>query len=156
MVRKAQVAISKKKQQGDVFLSQDFAQPVRFVTYAGMHDLRNIKTFADQIKGIDLQSSEVQLRNLDILFAFPKEDMESLKSHIQKRLPLARRKLKPIQAISERFHVADDILKSLLFKQDAMEFNNQDSTVQFITRSGYVLNGHLWDFDERFSLHAHQ
>ena len=150
VVRKAQVVISKRKQRADVFLSQDFAQPVRFVTYAGMHDLRNIKTFADQIKGIDLQSSEVQLRNLDILFAFPKEDMESLKSHIQKRLPLARRKLKPIQAISERFHVADDILKSLLFKQDAMEFNNQDSTVQFITRSGYVLNGHLWDFDEDF------
>ena len=45
VVRKAQVAISKRKQRADVFLTQDFAQPIRFVTYAGFRDLRNIETF---------------------------------------------------------------------------------------------------------------
>ena len=150
VVRKAQVAISKKKQQGDVFLSQDFAQPVRFVTYAGFHDLKNIETFKDGAKGLNSQGKEVQLQNLNVLFAFPREDMAALKSDIKIRQAIAKQNLQPIKWTSEKFHVTDDILNSLLVKQDTMESDDQDSTVQFITRSGHVLNGHLWDFDNDF------
>ena len=150
VVRKAQVIISKKKQQADVFLSQDFAQPVRFVTYAGFRDLRNIETFKDGIKGLNLQGEEEQLQNLNVLFAFPRGDMETLKPYIKIRRHLANRNLQPLEIITERCHLADDTLKSLLVKEETVEPDYQTPTVQFVTRSGHVLNGHLWDFDNDF------
>ena len=152
VIRKAQVVISKKKQKADILLSQDFAQPVRFVTYTNtnFYDLRHIEVFKDKVRGSDSKNSKVQLQKLNILFAFPKEDMTSLKSHIKRRRPIADQNLQPIELISERFHVEDDILKSLLIKQDTSDFDDQDSTVQFVTRSGHVLSGHLSDFDEDF------
>ena len=148
--RKAQVVISKRKQQADVFLSQDFAQPVRFVTYTGFRDLNNIETFKDGVKGRDSQDKEVQLQSLNVLFAFPRKDMETLKSHIKKKPAIADQKSQPIALISEPFHIADDILKQLLIGQDAIERDIQNPTVQLTTRSGHVLKGHLWDFDEDF------
>ena len=150
VVRKAQVVISKRKQQADVFLSQDFAQPVRFVTYTGLRDLRNIETFKDGVKGLDSQDKEVQLQSLNLLFAFPKEDMKALKPCIKRWLVIARRNLQPIALTSERFHVADDILKQLLIEKNTTELDIQNPTVRLTTRSGHVLNGHLWDFDEDF------
>ena len=136
--------------QADTFLSQDFAQPVRFVTYAGILDLSEIETLKDGIKGFNPQGEERELSKLDVLFAFPRKDMETLKSHIKKKPSIADQKLQPIELISERFHIADDILKSLLIKGDIMESDNHDPTVQLVTRSGHVLNGHLRDFDEDF------
>ena len=150
VVCKAQVVISKRKQQADVFLSQDFAQPVRFVTYAGLRDLRNIETFKGGVKGLDSQDEEVQLQSLNVLFAFPKEDMEALKPCIKRWLVIARRNLQPIVLTSERFHVADDILKQLLIERNTIELDIQNPTVRLTTRSGHVLNGHLRDFDEDF------
>ena len=50
--------------------------------------------------------------------------------------------------------MGDGVLKSLLVKRDVMEVDDQGSTVQFVTRSGHVLNGHLWDFDE-YCLYMH-
>ena len=150
VVRKAQVVISKKKQKADVLLSRDFAQPVRFGTYTGFCDLRNIEVFKDEVKGFNSQGREIQLQALNTLFAFPKEGMASLKSHIKIRRPIANQNLQPIEFISERFHIADDILKSFLIKRDALEFDDQDPTVECVTRSGHVLNGHLSDFDEDF------
>ena len=148
VVRKVQVVISKRKRRADVLLCQDFSQPVRFVTYAGFRDLRNIETFNDGVKGINSQGEEVQLQNLNVLFAFPKDDMETLKSHVKKKPTIGNQKLQPIELISERFHIADDILKPLLIKRDATESNNRkDPTVQLVTQSGHVLKGHLWDFD---------
>lgn len=148
--RKAQVVISKKKQKVDALLTRDFAQPVRFGTYKGFCDLRNIEVFKDEVKGFNSQGREIQLHALNTLFAFPKEDMASLKSHIKIRRPIANQNLQPIKIISEKYHVADDTLKSLLIKQETLEFEDQNPTVQCITRSGHVLNGHLSDFDEDF------
>ena len=148
--RKSQVVISKRKQQADVFLSQDFAQPVRFVTYTGFRDLKNIETFKDGVKGLDSQDKEVQLQSLNVLFAFPKEDMKALRPCIKKWLVIANRNLQPIALTSERSHVTDDILKRLLIEKNTIELDIQNPTLQLTTRSGYVLDGHLWDFDEDF------
>ena len=150
VVRKGQVTISKRKQQADVFLSQDFAQPIRFITYAGFCDLRGIETFKDGVKGLDSQSKERQLPNLNVLFAFPKDDMAILKSHINKKPKIVNQNLQPIELISERYHIADEVLKSLIVKRDAIESDNQAFLVQLVTRSGHVLIGFLWDFDEDF------
>ena len=134
--------------QADTLLSQDFAHPVRFVTYAGMLDLSEIETLKDGIKGFNPRGKERQLSKLDVLFAFPRDDMETLKSHIKRKLAIVDQKLQPIELITEQFHIADDILKSLLIKRDTMEFNNpEDPTIRLVTRSGHVLNGHLWGFD---------
>ena len=136
--------------QADTLLSQNFTQPVRFVTYAGFRDLKSIETFKDGAKGFNSQDEEVELQNLNVLFAFSEDDMETLKSHIKKKPTIADQKLQPIKLISERFHVADHVLKSLIVKRDAIESDNQTSIVQLATRSGHVLNGLLWDFDEDF------
>ena len=150
VLRKAQVVISKREQRADVFLCQAFGQPVRFVTYTGFRDLKNIKTFKDGVKGLDSQDKEVQLQSLNVLFAFPKEDMKALKPCIKKYPVIANQNLQPMALTSERFHIADNILKQLLTGHDAIELEIQDPTVQLTTRSGHVLNGHLWDFDEDF------
>ena len=150
IVRKVRVVISKRKQRADALLCHDFAQPVRFVTYAGFRDLRNIETFKDGVKGHDSQGKVVQLQNPNVLFTFPKEDMKTLKSHIKTRRAIVDQNLHPIELISERFHTADDSLKPLLVKEDEVESGDQTPTVQFVTRSGHVLNGHLRDFDEDF------
>ena len=154
VIRKAQVVISKKKQRADVLLSRRFTQPVRFVTYAGFCDLRNIEVFEDGVKGLDLQGKEVELPKHNVLFVFAKKDMKVLKSRIKRRRVIANRNLQPIELIAENLHVGDDILKSLLVKRDAMEVDDQGSTVQFVTRSGHVLSGHLWDFD-KYCLYMH-
>lgn len=150
VVRKAQVVISKRKQRADALLCQGFKQPIRFVTYTGFRDLKNIETFKDEVKGYDSQGEAVQLQNLNVLFAFPKDDMVSLKSHIKKRRDIASQNLQPIEIISERFHVANDILKLLLIKPDVMESDNQDPTIELVTRSGHILRGHLQNFDGDF------
>ena len=136
--------------QADTFVSQNFAQPIRFVTYEGFRDLRNIKMFNDGVKGLDSQDEEVQLQHLNLLFVFPKGDMAALKSHIKKKPTIADRKLQPLEIISERLHIADDTLKPLLVKKDSMELDDPGPTVQLVTRSGHVLNGHLWNVDEDF------
>ena len=150
VVRKAHVVISKRKQRADALLCHNFAQPVRFVTYAGFRDIRNIETFNGGVKGLNSHGKETQLQNLNVLFAFPKDDMASLKSHITKRPDIVNQNLQPIESISERFHIADDEFKPLLVKDNPMAYDNQDSTIQLVTRSGHVLNGHLWSFDEDF------
>lgn len=133
-----------------MFLCQDFAQPVRFVTYKGLRDLKNIEIFEDSVIGVDSQDKEVQLKNRNVLFAFPKEDIKALKPYIKRWLVIANRNLQPRSLTSERFHVADDTLKQLLIEKDAIEVDIQKPTVQATTRSGHILNGHLWDFDEDF------
>ena len=150
IVRKVHVVISKRKQRTDALLCHDFTQPVRFVTYVGFRDLKNIETFKDGVRGHDSQGKVVQLQNLNVLFAFPKEDMTSLKSHIKKRPDIVNQNLQPIELISERFYIANDILKLLLIKPDVMGSDNQDPTIELVTRSGHVLRGHLRNFDEEF------
>ena len=137
--------------QANTLLNQDFAQPVRFVTYAGFRDLSNIETFNDGVKGLNSQGEEVQLQNLNVLFAFPKDDMVSLKSYIKKRRDIANQNLQPIGLISERFHIAEDVLKSLLINRDTtISDNREEPTVRLVTRSGHVLWGHLRNFDDEF------
>ena len=141
---------NKNIRQADTLLNQDFVQPVRFVTYAGFRDLRNIETLNDGIKGLNSQGEEAQLQNLNVLFAFPKKDMAALKSHIKRRRIIANQNLQPIELMSERFQIANDLLESLLIKRDVIEVDDQNPTVRLVTRSGHVLNGYLWDFDEDF------
>ena len=43
-----------------MLLSQNFVQPVRFVTYTGIRDLTKIEIFPERIKGLDLQGAEVK------------------------------------------------------------------------------------------------
>ena len=143
-------SLNENIKQADTFVSQNFAQPVRFVTYEGFHDLRNIKMFNDGVKGLDSQDEEVQLQHFNLLFVFPKGDMAVLKSHIKRRPTIADQKFQPLEIISERLHIADDTLKPLLVKKDSMELDDPDPTVQLVTRSGHVLNGHIWNFDEDF------
>ena len=150
IARKVGVVISKRKQRADALLCHDLTQPVRFVTYVGFRDLKNIETFKDGVRGHDSQGKVVQLQNLNVLFAFPKEDMTSLKSHIKKRPDIVNQNLQPIELISERFYIANDILKLLLIKPDVMGSDNQDPTIELVTRSGHVLRGHLRNFDEEF------
>ena len=151
VVRKVQVVISKRKRRADVLLCQDFAQPVRFVTYAGFRDLRNIETFNGGVKGVNSQGEKVQLQNLNVLFAFPKDDMVLLKSYIKKKRDIANQNLQPIGLISERFHIADDVLKLLLINSDTtISDNREEPTVRLVTRSGHVLWGHLRNFDDEF------
>ena len=101
VVRKTRVVISKKKQIADILLSRDFSEPVRFVTYERFYDLRHIETFKDEVRGLDSRGREVQLQRFNVLFAFSKEDMAALKSHIQRRRPIANQDLQPIEFISE-------------------------------------------------------
>ena len=150
VIRKAQVVISKRKQQADVYLSRNFEQPVRFITYTDMHDLKDIEVHKDGIIGFDSENKRIQLQNLKVLFAFPKEDMKALKPCIKKWLVIANRNLQPITLTSERFHVAEEMLNQLLIDQDAITLDIQNPTVQVRTRSGHVLQGHLSDFDENF------
>ncbi|MDE0637809.1 MAG: nucleotide exchange factor GrpE [Candidatus Poribacteria bacterium] len=142
--------IEKDNKQADVLLSQDFTQPVRFITYSGIRDLTNIKTFQDHIVGIDTQGSKVNLETHTILFAFPKENMDVLKPNVKTRRAITDQKLQPVQNMSERFHVADDSFKTILINQDTGEICNQKSGVQLVTRSGHVLKGYLWDFNFNF------
>ncbi|MDE0086543.1 MAG: nucleotide exchange factor GrpE [Candidatus Poribacteria bacterium] len=72
----------KDNKQADVLLSQDFTQPVRFITYSGIRDLTNIKTFQDQIVGVDTKCSNVNLEADTILFAFPKMYMDVLNPYV--------------------------------------------------------------------------
>ena len=154
VVRKARVVISKRKHHADVLLCQDFTQPVRFVTYAGFRDFRNIETFKDGVKGQDSQGKTVQLQNINVLFAFPKDDMVSLKSHIKKIPNIGNQSLQPIELISERFHVPNDVLKLLLINPNVTVPDDQNPTVELVTRSGHLLSGHLRNFDEDF-LYVH-
>ena len=150
VVRKAKVVLSKGQHRADTFLCKEFPQPVTFATYAGLCNLSNIQTFRNEVNGHDLQGEVVQLQNLNVLFAFPKEDMTALRSHIKRRRGIVNQKLQPLQSVSKRYRIEDDFLKSLIVKRDAVESENQASIVQLVTRSGHVLSGLLWDFDENF------
>ena len=141
-------ALDENIKQAETLLSQDFVQPVRFVTYAGRQDLSKIEILKNKIKGLNPRGEKIQLSKLNVLFAFPRDDITALKSYIKTRRSITDQKLQSIELISERFHITDDILKPLLIKRDTTESNNwEDPTVQLVTRSGHVLKGHLWDFD---------
>ena len=123
----------------DQILSQFFAQPVRFITYTGIKDLAEVEASQYDIKGIDTKGVKIQFTKLDILFAFPKEKMPALKSHVKVRRPLKNRNLQPIEIYDNRFQVADKLLTQV---------KENRSKVKVIARTGHVLNGWIQHFDK--------
>lgn len=120
-------------------LHQFFAQPVRFVTYAGMKDLSQIKTRQDALTGVDAKGTKITLVKSEILFAFPKEKMPAVKSHIRKRRELKDENLQPVETHNNRFQVAGKLLRQV---------KENKSEVKIVTRAGYVLNGWIQHFDK--------
>ncbi|MDE0689288.1 MAG: hypothetical protein OXI61_14055 [Candidatus Poribacteria bacterium] len=81
----------------DQILSQFFEQPVRFITYRGIKDLAEVETSQYYIKGIDTKGAKIQFTKFDFLFAFPKEKMPDLKSHVKVRQPVKKKNLQPVE-----------------------------------------------------------
>ncbi len=105
---------AKNRNRADLILSQEYVQPVKFVTYKGYYDLTNVETYPDCIKGLDQQSSEQTIEKSDILFAFPKMNMKELKPFIKRDLSIVDQRLQPIERISEGVPVPDGNLKSYI------------------------------------------
>ena len=123
----------------DRLLNQFFTHPIRFITYAGVKDLSEIKMKPYTLWGIDAKGEEVKIAKLDILFAFPKEKMPALKPYVKVRKLLKGQNLQPIENQNERFHVDDELLTQ------AKEHKSQ---IEVVTRSGHVLNGWIQHFDK--------
>ena len=129
----------KENWDADQMLSQCFAQPVRFITYTGTKDLAEFETSRYDIKGIDTKGAKIQFTKLDILFAFPKEQMPVLKPHIKVRQPLKKKNLRPVEIYENLFQVADKRLTQV---------KENESTVQIVTRTGHVFHGWIQHFDK--------
>lgn len=129
----------KENWDADRMLDRLFAQPVRFVTYTGFKDLSQVETRQYDLTGIDAKGAKITLTKPDILFAFPKEKMPALKSHVRTRRPLKDKKLQPVELYNNRFQVAAKLLRQV--KEDK-------SMVKVVTRVGYVLSGWVQHFDE--------
>ena len=123
----------------DEMLNQHFEQPVRFVTYTGLKDLSVVRTKPYTIWGKDANGELLKMVKLHVLFAFPKEKMPDLKPHIKIRAPLKAENLQPIETVSERYRVDDELLE---------QARDNKSNVNLITRAGYVLNGWIQQFDK--------
>lgn len=132
-------AEKKENWDADQILSQFFTQPIRFATYAGLKDLSQIKTRQTEITGIDANGTKITFPKSDVLFAFPKEKMDALKSHVHIRRPLKDEGLQPVDVYGNRFQIADKLLRQV--KKDK-------SKVKVVTRSGYVLTGWVQHFDK--------
>ena len=132
---------NKKKESWDAdrILSQFFAQPVRFVTYAGVKDLSQVKIRQNDLTGIAPKSAKMTLEKCEILFAFPKEKMSAVHAHVQIRRPLKDEGLQPVEAYNNRFQVADKLLR---------EVKENKAQVKVVTRAGYVLSGWVQHFDK--------
>lgn len=120
-------------------LKQHFEQPVRFVTYTGLKDLSVVRTKPYTVWGKDANGETINIPKLHVLFAFPKEKMSDLKPYIKVRTPLKAEKLQPIKKIEDRYHVDDELLE---------QAKENKSSVNIVTRAGYVLNGWLQQFDK--------
>ena len=123
----------------DGLLSQNFVQPVRFITYAGIKDLSHIETKPYTLKGVDANGEAVKLTKLHVLFAFPKEKMPDLKPYVKVRTPLKAQNLQLIENQEERFQVDDMLLERA---------RKDKSNVNLVTRTGHVLNGWIQHFDK--------
>ena len=138
-VPSSQPVKKKESWNADSILHQFFEQPVRFVTYTGMKDLSQVKTGQHDVTGVDAEGSKITLTKSEILFAFPKEKLSALKSHVNIRRPLKNEGLQPIDTYSNRFQVADKLLRQV---------KENKFTVKVVTRAGYVLNGWVQHFDK--------
>ena len=138
-VPSSQPVKKKENWNADQLLSEFFAQPVRFVTYAGLKDLSQVETGQYDVTGVDTEGSKITLTKPEILFAFPKEKMSALKSHVHKRTQLVEQNLKPIEAYNNQFQIANKLLRQM---------KESKSQVKVVTRAGYVLNGWIEHFDK--------
>ena len=120
-------------------LSQHFKQPVRFVTYTGLKDLDVTRIKMYTVWGKTAKGQRLKMAKLQVLFAFPKENMPDLKPHIKVRAPLKAENLQPIEAVAERYSVDDELLE---------QARDNKSNVTIVTRAGYVLNGWIQQFDK--------
>ena len=123
----------------DELLTQHFAQPIRFITYAGIRDLSKVRTKRYTIWGIDTNREGGTMAKLGVLFAFPKEKMPDLKPYVKIRKALKAEKLRPIRTIADRYHVDNELLK---------QAKANKSNVNVVTRSGHVLQGSVQHFDK--------
>ena len=138
-VPSSQPVKKKENWNADQLLSEFFAQLVRFVTYAGLKDLSQVETGQYDVTGVDAEGSKITLTKPEILFAFPKEKMSVLKSHVHKRTQLVEQNLKPVEAYNNQFQIANKLLRQM---------KESKSQVKVVTRAGYVLNGWIQHFDK--------
>ena len=120
-------------------LKQHFEQPVRFVTYTGLKDLSVVGTKPYTVFGKDANGEVTSMPKLNVLFAFPKENMPDLKPHIKVRTPLKAENLQPIKERAKRYQLDDELLEQV---------RDNKSNLNIVTRAGYVLNGWLQQFDK--------
>ena len=114
-------------------------QPVRFITYTGIKDLVEVETSQYDIKGIDTKRVKIKFTKLDILFAFPKEKMSTVKPYVKIRRLLKNQNLQPVEIYDNRFQVANKLLTQV---------KENRSKVEIVTRTGHVLSGWIQHFDE--------
>ncbi|MCY4554602.1 MAG: RNA chaperone Hfq [Candidatus Poribacteria bacterium] len=134
-----QLVEKKEVWDADLMLQQHFAQPVRFVTYKENKDLSDIETSAYDLTGVDSKGRKISLTKFEILFAFPKEEMSALKSHVQVIKQLKDRSLQPVEGYKNRFQVADKLLRQV---------KKSKSNVKVVVRAGHVLSGWIQHFDK--------
>ena len=136
VIRKAQVIVSKGQWSAyGIFL--DFEEPVCFVTGQEIYFLQNIMVLAERIKGFDLQGSVVRLQKLDVMFALPKTDWETIMLQSQQ-----------VESFSYINSISEDFLKSVLVREELTNVEKQKYCLRLVTQSGHILRGYLRAFDK--------
>ena len=102
---------------------------VRFSTYKKRFTDARVKSVEKYDIRLELGGSEVLLKKLNILFAFPKTKMPDLKYGIKKRPSLANEDLPPVERKSDRDKFKIDVPLG--------------SIVECVMRNGYVITGQL-------------
>lgn len=143
-IERIEAALQSPKKKGsdwnaDRLLSENFAPPVRLITYTGIKDLSKVVTKSYLLRGVDADRKRMQIPKLQILFAFPKEKMSDLKPHVKIRAALKAQNLQPLEDPNERFHVDNKVLQ---------QARKDKSNVNIVTRTGHVLNGQIQHFDK--------
>ena len=134
--RKAKVVVSKGKWDAyGIFM--DLEKPVCLVTDQKIHFFEKVMILAESIKGVDLQGSEVRIQKPDVMFAFSKNDKETVTPQRQ-----------PVEEISESNSISDDFLKSVIVWEELTDVKKQRFYLKVSTRSGYALRGYLRAFDK--------
>ena len=136
VIHKAQVIVSKGQWSAyGIFLN--FEEPVCFVTGQEIYFLQNIMVLTERIKGFDLQGSVVRLQKLDVMFALPKTDWETIMLQSQQ-----------VESFSYINSISEDFLKSVLVREELTNVEKQKYCLRLVTQSGHILRGYLRAFDK--------
>ncbi len=153
VIRKAQVIVSMgikplaTKRSTHLILSQDFTQPVIFVTYKGCYYLNNVNILHSKIIGVDRRGPLKELNKVDVLFAFPYMNWSKVKPYLTMKTSVKDRNLQPIELPPEKLHAENQFLRSIHDMSNSVIEKIPDNKLKITTRAGYILEGCLLDFD---------